>query len=177
MKPTRARGKSIFFRPSLFGIVFLATTGCGATPQADTRTAVPFELELETLTGERMSLNANRGQAVFLCVFASFDPTSQHMLTMLTRFSEERPDILVLGVNVEPNASELTPILRDAMHIPFALLIDPSGAISRGESALETLAAVPSLYFVDAEGNLRGVRVGALTRQELHEAAALLSSR
>ena len=120
---------------------------------------------LQTITGDSLRLSDLRGRPVFLNFWATWCGECRNEMPAMQRLADEHGDaIAVVGLN----AGEKTETVRafaDRLGIGYPLLLDP------GSSVVEAYAvpAIPTSLFIDADGVVRSVVFGELTREEMEE--------
>lgn len=156
-------------------LALLVACGGGSSEEAVGSTVVeepteaPTELTLKLLDDEYFELGEQRGHVVLLYFFATFDGVSQAALQPLAQFAEAHPDVLIVGVAIQPSARELLDAYVHALSPPFLPAYDPEESIVQGASDLGRLDTVPSYVFIDALGIETGRHEGAATRRVLED--------
>lgn len=111
-----------------------------------------LSLSLTGLDRAQFDVADLRGRRVLLFLFATFDLTSQAAIEPLQEFARQHPEILVIGVAVQPDPHELLTIFSEALQIEFDLTYDADNMILRGLSELGQINAVPSYILIEASG-------------------------
>jgi cytochrome c biogenesis protein CcmG, thiol:disulfide interchange protein DsbE len=109
--------------------------------------------------GARLSLSQFRGKPIWLTFGASWCTGCQAEVPDIeAAYQKFRPEgLVVLGINItEDNAAVKTFAQRVGLTYPMAA--DPESAIA-DEYAV---SAIPAHYFIDANGIVRDIRIGAL---------------
>lgn len=132
---------------------------------AQVNSALPFTgflappFNLQTPTGEVISLETLRGQPVIVNLWASWcPPCKAEMPALETVYQEYRSQgLVILGVNTtnqdDPGAAL---DFAEEMGLSFPILFDLDGSVSR----LYQLQALPTTYFIDERGIIREIVVG-----------------
>ncbi|GAP06989.1 peroxiredoxin [Anaerolinea thermolimosa] len=136
------------------------------------------DFELQTLTGESVSLSSLRGKPVILNLWASWCPPCQAEMPSFQHVYEDYHErgVVILAVNLtlqdrEEDARQF--VLKN--HLSFPVLLDSGGNVER----LYSTRALPTTYFISADGIIRERVIGgpiaeALLRAQverlLHEA-------
>lgn len=140
----------------------------GSATTAPSRAAEPVELALRTPAGAFIDLGDLRGEPVVLFVFATFDAVSQAAARPLARFQRTHAaDTHVVGVAVQPNASELVGPWADALGVTFTVAYEPEPKILAGDTALGEIAGVPSYIVLDRDGVVVARYVGFASENKL----------
>ena len=117
-------------------------------------------MSLRRPDGRWIHLGDLRGAPVLIFVFATFDGVSQAALRPLRRFARDNPDVHVIGVAAQPDASQLLDPYESALAPPFPLTYDPARDVNHGTSPLGAIDAVPTFIMYDAHGLEVGRHVG-----------------
>jgi cytochrome c biogenesis protein CcmG/thiol:disulfide interchange protein DsbE len=121
----------------------------------------------ELLTGERLTLAQFRGKPVFINVWASWCGPCREEAPDLKRFSQERPDVVLIGLNM--NDTRRNGRTFDAQAgWTHPSIFDPGGRV--GVDMLK-VSNLPVTFYVDARGRLRGQTPGPVTYADLVSAA------
>jgi hypothetical protein len=142
--------------------VAMASAAC--SPPAATQEARPattagsegavrgIELTLRRADGTFIEVGELRGDVVLLFVFATFDATSQMVLTPLRAIAERFPDTRIIGIAAQPSARLLVDAYEHALSPPFIVTYDPEETVAEGQSALGEIEGVPTLIVLDRRG-------------------------
>jgi cytochrome c biogenesis protein CcmG/thiol:disulfide interchange protein DsbE len=129
--------------------------------------AAPAVAGPELLTGERLTLAEFRGKPVFINVWASWCGPCREEAPDLKRFSQDRSDVVMIGLNMNDVRRSARTFNADAGWT-YPSIFDPGGKV--GVDLLK-VANLPATYYVDAQGRLRGHTVGPVTYADLVSAA------
>jgi len=129
------------------------------------------QLVLPDMDGNTVDLARYRGQVVAVNFWATWCPPCKDEIPALsTAWREGRDRCLeILGVT-EESTREDTEAAVKKLAIPYPVLLDPEGTAARSYG----LTAYPRTYLVDAEGVVRKVFDGTVTREALARAVAPL---
>ncbi|MCL4395267.1 MAG: redoxin domain-containing protein, partial [Chloroflexi bacterium] len=102
-----------------------------------------------------------KGRAVFLNFFASWCPPCRaEMPDILATYEEYKAEgAVVLAVDLQ----EEQKIVRDyaeAVGLTFPIVLDRSGRVS----ALYRITAIPTSFFIDKDGVVRDMQIGAMSK-------------
>lgn len=147
-------------------------SGCGAAGLGGdaTRPLVPTTerapappVSVPGLDGGRpLTLIAHRGTPVILNFWASWCEPCQQEMPALIAFSEEHPDLDVLGIAVNDDLSD-SRRFATRLKIPFELGSDRSGAVAESFGA----TGLPVTVIIDEKGLVADTFFGEITRTQL----------
>jgi thiol-disulfide isomerase/thioredoxin len=140
------------------------TTTIGSDGPSLTGTAAaPAVTGPELQSGEPLTLAQFRGKPVFINVWASWCGPCRKEAPDLKRFSEERPDVVMIGLNMNDVRRTARSFNTD-VGWTYSSIYDPGGNVGVDLLKVSTL---PATYYVDAQGRLRGHTVGPVTYADL----------
>ncbi len=120
---------------------------------------------------DRVDLDALRGRVVLLDFWASWCPPCRASIPILNRVLREHPEVVGIGVNVEPN---LTPMRVARAHAlfraEFPSVQDVDGDLQRRFG----VDGYPTLIVVDRQGIVREVESGVPDEDWLEERVTAL---
>jgi cytochrome c biogenesis protein CcmG/thiol:disulfide interchange protein DsbE len=126
-------------------------------------------LVLSDLAGREVSLASLRGKAVALNFWATWCPPCKEELPAFSdvwRASRGRC-LEIVGVTEESTREDAAAEVR-RMEIPFPVVMDPAGAVARAFG----VTGYPRTYVIDAEGKVRKIFTGVVSRERLEAALA-----
>jgi cytochrome c biogenesis protein CcmG/thiol:disulfide interchange protein DsbE len=155
-------------------LVLLAGVGAlWLAPDAGQRSALiggtAPPLVLSDLAGREVSLASLRGKAVALNFWATWCPPCKEELPAFSdawRASRGRC-LEIVGVTEESTREDAAAEVR-RMEIPFPVVMDPAGAVARAFG----VTGYPRTYVIDAEGKVRKIFTGVVSRERLEAALA-----
>lgn len=117
------------------------------------------DFELQTLTGETVTLASLRGKPVIINLWASWCPPCQAEMPSFQHVYEDYHDkgVVILAINLtlqdrEEDVRQF--VLKN--HLSFPVLLDSDGDVERQYST----HALPTTYFVSADGIIRERVIG-----------------
>jgi cytochrome c biogenesis protein CcmG, thiol:disulfide interchange protein DsbE len=116
------------------------------------------DFRLLTTEGEELQLTALRGQPVVLNFWATWCPPCRAEMPELEQLQRQyaADGLIVLGVDQGETAEAVTGYARGVVQTTFPLVLD----IQLEASKAYQVRALPTTFFVDAEGRIRDVKVG-----------------
>jgi len=128
------------------------------------------DFELKTLDGRRVRLSSLRGQPVVLSFWASWCGPCRRELPELSDVYEKlgQKGLQVFGVNDEGSAAAKEFVNKMGIAFPT---FDDSG---RKAHALYRVRSIPTLFFIDAEGQVVRYLVGGRDKKELQKSLQIL---
>lgn len=130
--------------------------------------------ELNTLSGERVSLEDLRGKRIMVNFWATWCPPCKaempDMQTVYETYGDE--DIVILGVNVTPSEKnpELVSDFVEEYQLTFPILMDEVGEVTYRYEIL----SYPTSYFIDSDGVIRKKVIGPLSKEAIEREFSLL---
>jgi cytochrome c biogenesis protein CcmG/thiol:disulfide interchange protein DsbE len=126
-------------------------------------------LVLPDLSGREVSLASLRGKAVALNFWATWCPPCKEELPAFSAaWKASRGRCLeIVGITEESTWEDAAIEVR-RMEIPFPVVMDPEGAVARAYG----VTGYPRTYVIDAEGKVRKIFTGMVTRERLEAALA-----
>lgn len=153
-------------------LLLLLLSACTVVPSAPTEPPRPSlatvtpgalpEHTLLTLAGEEVELSQWRGQPIVLNFWASWCLPCRLEMPELAAFYEGQEEIMVIGVNYQEEAAQAQGFV-ETLALPFPILLDEEGTLA----AALGLRAMPTTYFIDAEGRVVGNHLGPLSAAAL----------
>jgi cytochrome c biogenesis protein CcmG/thiol:disulfide interchange protein DsbE len=163
-------------RPWLKVVLLVLLAGAGAlllTPDPGTGGTLVGEaapaFALPDLAGRETSLASFRGRAVALNFWATWCvPCLEEMPSLSAAWAASRGRCLeIVGITEETGREEaLAEVARTGIRFP--ILMDARGEVARAFG----VAGYPSTYLIDAEGKVRKVFSGKISRERLEAALA-----
>ena len=145
--------------------------GSGAAGAAPVVGSVPPNFTGLTYDGKTVSLADYAGKPVWLTFGASWCPDCRTESADVEATYEANKDkgLNVLGVFIQEPAADTGGYAQRA-GLTFPIVVDQQAAIA---DAYRTMG-IPTHFFIGADGKIREVRIGALSRDEMDRAVAAI---
>ena len=171
--------------PALLGIVILGllvVQSCASAvpdktiertpgpPPADKLAAVPEvgrrapDFTLTDLDGNQIRLSDLRGKVVFINFWATWCPPCRAEMPEIEAIHQEykSKDVVVIGVDILESENVVRDLVEQGGYT-WTFVIDTTGEMSSSYK----VNAIPSSYFIDREGVIRAVNIGAMTKRAM----------
>lgn len=123
------------------------------------------DFELETLSGERMSLQDLRGTPVLLNFWATWcGPCRIEMPALQDRHDRYQPNFMVVAINFDEPIEAVSDYAAE-LGLTFPVLLDPGGEVQR----LYQIRGYPTSFLIDADGMIRVQHIGQVTESQLDQ--------
>ncbi len=135
----------------------------GLSQGPDVGMVVP-DVTLPDLQGRPVTLSSYRGRAVLINFWATWCvPCRAEMPEIQSAYhAHEQDGLVVLGVNIQEDMEEVQAFQHE-LGLTFPLLLDQNGETTQ----LFRLTGLPTSFFVDRQGIIRDIQVGAMSRATL----------
>ena len=120
------------------------------------------DFTLKNLEGQEVSLSDYRGQWVVLNFWATWCGPCRTEIPAFSTFADENPDVVVLGVATDGDASTLKPAAEE-LGITYPVLVDSQGI----SASLYKVNTIPTTVVVGPEGTVETVHVGIMMGWQL----------
>jgi peroxiredoxin len=150
------------------GASIAAGTGGTSQPVAESSPAPDFTTT--DLDGNAVSLSDYRGSPVVLNAWATWcGPCRMEMPDLEKLYQEYKDqDVIVLAVNMGEPQNRVAGFIKDGGYT-FPVLLDESmSAVGRPYR----ISSIPATFFIDREGKLASIRVGAMNLAEMERRLA-----
>ncbi len=123
------------------------------------------DFALRTLAGDEVRLSDLQGRVVVLNLWATWCEPCKVEMPLLQALAVRHPDdLVVLGVNYGEEPATVAAFV-DEYGLTFPILLDPQHQVVR----LYAVRGLPTTVFIDAQGVVRGVHLGALDEAALRK--------
>lgn len=127
------------------------------------------DFALTDLDGNTVRLSDLRGKVVFINFWATWCPPCRAEMPEIEAVHQEYKDkgVVVIGVDIsEPESTVRQYIQRGGF--TWTIVMDSTGEVARNYN----IAAIPTSFFLDREGVIRAVNIGAMTKRAMEEKLA-----
>jgi len=139
----------------------LLITGCavGSEPTATVGQAAP-NFELQNLDGQSISLNDLKGKPVLINFWATRCPPCIFEMPYLQEIYNEwsGKGLMVLAINIGESSAKVKTFLQDN-DLSLPVLLDTKAVVAR----MYVKRGIPTTVFIDKEGIIREIVIGAFT--------------
>lgn len=154
------------------GLCVWALVGAVAV-QLDSAAHPPLpELSLRRLDGSTVTLASLGGKPMVINLWATWCPPCRHEMPMLMQAAREMPRVRFVFADQGESAVNIRAFLRQQNLSADGVVLDSGRELARYYHA----PGYPTTLFVDADGHLRDMRVGALSRATLQAHLGAISS-
>lgn len=141
----------------------LIITGCGeSSAQSPQVGKMAPDFTLPSLDGQTVSLNDLRGQPVFINFWASWCPACREEMPLIQTVHERQAgqsqSAIILGINVGESPSTVEGFMQEN-ELSFPVLLDITQTVAQNYN----IRAIPTTFFIDSEGIIREIKIGAFT--------------
>ena len=146
--------------------ILTAAQAASATAIAQSAYKMAPDFTLPTLDGDEITLSDLRGRPVLINFWATWCPPCRFEMPAMQRVYEQYKDqgFVILAVNYRESADQVKPFVEE-LGLTFPVLLDETGNVATQYRVI----GLPSSYFVDKEGRVQTVQVGAMTEAFMEE--------
>jgi peroxiredoxin len=145
----------------------LATTGCTTSAGNNTAPGAAVvgrpapDFTLADLDGNQVSLSDFRGETVFINFWATWCPPCREEMPAIEALYQQYKDkdVVVLGVDILETEGEVRQFVEEGDY-SWTFVLDTTGEVT----ASYQVAAIPTSFFIDKEGIIRTIQIGAMTK-------------
>ncbi len=147
--------------------VVLGAASCKTSPNegrvAPEVGAVAPEFSLQSVSGDKVTLSAQRGKVTLINFWATWCPPCRaEMPGIQDRYERYQPDLTVLAIdNAEP--LDLVLAFQEEYGLTFDMLLDLDASVQRTYQ----IRGYPTSMFVDENGVIQIVHIGLMTETQL----------
>lgn len=127
------------------------------------------DFTLDDLEGGKVRLSDLRGSAVFINFWATWCPPCRAEMPEIEAIHQKYKDkgVVVIGVDIMEPESTVRRFIQEGGYT-WTFAMDTSGEVS----AQYNITAIPTSYFIDREGIIRAVNIGAMTKRAMEDKLA-----
>jgi len=146
----------------------VALNSTGKSPSSDVGRVAPDFL-LQTPDGGELRLSDLRGTPVLVNFWASWcTPCREEMPRIVLAYDDGGGAFMVVAVDLQENAGQVLDFARD-FGMTFPVVIDRTGEVGRTWRIGGPVEGIPSSYFIDGDGIVRGRVFGPMSEETLAE--------
>ena len=122
------------------------------------------DFTLTDLDGNQVSLSDFRGKVVFINFWATWCPPCRAEMPEIEALYQQykTKDVVVIGVDILETDDKVRQFVERGGY-SWIFVIDSTGTVS----ANYNINAIPTSYFIDREGIIRAVNIGAMTERAM----------
>ncbi len=122
------------------------------------------DFTLRDLDGNLVRLSDLRGKVVFINFWATWCPPCRAEMPEIEAVHQEYQDqgVVVLGVDISEPESMVRQYIQQG-GFSWTIVLDSTGEVARDYQ----IAAIPTSFFLDKEGIIRAVNIGAMTKRAM----------
>jgi len=122
------------------------------------------DFTLDDLEGGKVRLSELRGKVVFINFWATWCPPCRAEMPEIEAIHQEyrTKDVVVIGGDIMESESIVRRFVQQGGYT-WTFAMDTSGEVS----AQYNINAIPTSYFIDREGIIRAINIGAMTRRAM----------
>ncbi|MDX8288483.1 TlpA disulfide reductase family protein [Metabacillus indicus] len=128
----------------------------------------PPEFEMETLSGETVTLDDVKGKKVMVNFWATWCPPCEAEMPEMQKLQDEHQDeLVVLAVNMtnaEKSRKDVEEFIAER-NLTFPVALDKDGRVS----IQYEVYSYPTTYFLDEEGSILNISRGAMTKETMEK--------
>ena len=163
--------KTLKLLPLLLALLLLAASALAEAPTAAEIGREAPDFELTQLDGETFRLSEHRGKVVLLNVWATWCPPCVAEMPDIQALSENYPDDLtVIGVSVDTDPAVVEEFIAENGYT-YRFAMDTADWLIA--SQLYPTAGIPESVFINADGTVTDIIIGAFRDYETLEQAYL----
>lgn len=122
------------------------------------------DFTLVDLEGNQVTLSDFRGKTVFLNFWATWCPPCRAEMPEMEAVYQEYKDkgVVVIGVDIKEAEEEVRQYVQQGGY-SWTFVLDTTGEVT----ANYRIAAIPTSFFIDREGIIQAVNIGAMTKRAM----------
>ncbi len=122
------------------------------------------DFTLVDLKGNEVALSDFRGKTVFINFWATWCPPCRAEMPEIEAVHQEYKDkgVVVIGVDISEPESTVRQYIQQG-GFSWTIVLDGTGEVARDYQ----IAAIPTSFFLDSEGIIRAVKIGAMTKRAM----------
>ncbi len=173
IKIARSRARSgrvvlILLAIVIFGL--LTVQACTPSSASGVSVGEPApDFTLVDLDGNQVSLSDFRGEAVFLNFWATWCPPCRAEMPEIEALYQDYKDkdVVVIGIDIRETREEVLQYIQEGGY-SWTFVLDTIGEVTTSYE----VPAIPTSFFIDGDGIIRAVRIGAMTKRVMEDELA-----
>ncbi len=148
----------------LLSILALALLVAGCSPTQGLKVGNPApNFQLHNLDGEPVSLSDFRGESVLINFWATWCPPCRAEMPYLQQVYDEWSGIglVLLTINIGESSSKVEEFMQD-YNLSFPVLLDTKRDVAQKYN----VRGIPTTFFIDKDGIIQDMKVGAFQSKE-----------
>jgi peroxiredoxin len=136
----------------------ILVTGCSTSVEAPEIGKAAPSFQLTDIDGQSISLSDFQGESVLLNFWATWCGPCRAEMPYIQEVYDERlePGLVILAVNIGESLTEVEEFMHD-YNLSFPVLLDFKGNVAERYN----IRAIPTTYFIDGDGIIRDMQIGA----------------
>lgn len=172
------RAVLILFAVALLGLMIIQ--GCGTSAQDTGKNGqeatvgvnvgeLAPDFTLVDLEDNQVSLSDFRGKTVFVNFWATWCPPCRAEMPEMEAVYQEYKDkgVVMIGVDIRETKEEVLQYVQEGGY-SWIFVLDTTGEVTTNYK----IQAIPTSFFLDREGTIRAVNIGAMTKRTMEAALA-----
>lgn len=127
------------------------------------------DFTLKSLEGDDIKLSDMRGKAVLINVWASWCPPCREEMQAIQaaykKYQAKGLVVLAIDFTIQDDLTYVKSFVQE-LKLSFPILLDETGDVSTG---LYGVIGLPTSFFIDTQGVLQRIQVGAMLPEKLEE--------
>ena len=122
------------------------------------------DFTLVDLEGNQVSLSDFRGETVFINFWATWCPPCRAEMPEMEAIYQEYKDqdVAVIGVDIRETKEEVLQYIQEGGY-SWTFVLDTTGEVTTNYQ----ITGIPSSFFIDREGIIRAMNIGAITKRAM----------
>ncbi len=122
------------------------------------------DFTLVDLKGNEVTLSDFRGKTVFINFWATWCPSCRAEMPEIEAVYQEYKDkgVVVIGVDIQETEEEVLQFIQRVVY-SWTFVLDTTGLVAVNYK----IEAIPTSFFIDREGIIQAVNIGAMTKRAM----------
>jgi len=138
----------------------ILATGCSAPTEVPEIGKLALDFQLTDIDGQFISLSGFQGEPVLLNFWATWCGPCRVEMPYIQEVNNRRSEhgVVVLSINIGESLTRVEEFMRD-YNLSFPVLLDFEGNVAERYN----VGAIPTTYFIDSDGIIRDMQIGAFS--------------